>query len=201
MVKSESPIPDSHFPMRFAAAIYTAQDPSLTGIEWVPAPPSPPPTPSPPPPAPSPPPTPSPPPPQPSPPPAPSPPPSSPVSFSGGAASLDSTISSASSGTLSKTSGGNAWGDYAFSDYELTKDGCVVMPPTAHAAPLPSIRTLRAMRLPKRGILITLVPSDCCALLTCGGMTCLRQGDQRCAVSVCHWWSQDGWPVPYRCIG
>lgn len=116
VVKSESPIPNSHFPMRFAAAIYTAQDPSLTGIEWVPVPPSPPP--------------------------APSPPPSLPVSFSDGAASLDSTISSASSGTLSKNRGGNAWGDYAFSDYELTKDGCVV-PPAAHTVS-PHLRTRSA---------------------------------------------------------
>ena len=130
VVKSESPIPDSHFPMRFAAAIYTAQDPSLTGIEWIPAPPSLPPNPSPPPPVPSPPPDPSPPPVPASPPPSPSTPPTILVSFSGGAASLDSTIT-ASTGSLSKTSGDNEWGDYAFSDYVLTKDGCAV-PPAAH---------------------------------------------------------------------
>ena len=52
------------------------------------------------------------------------------MTFSGGAASLDSTIS-ASSGSLSKNSGNSMWGDYAFSDYELIKDGCAV-PPTAH---------------------------------------------------------------------
>ena len=120
-----------------------------------------PPPPSPPPPSPPPPTIPPPTPPPPLPPP---PPPMEPPSASNKAASfvtLDSTLT-ASGNSVSKVSGATNWGDYAFTDYDMTSASgrvsasthcCTV---TRHPAPLPALPVLVRCRLPTDWLAVSL---------------------------------------------